>query len=837
MIMSKMQPGVSIAFAVMLLHVATAFGARLNPAFIDTKDDTLVASAVVTDAPYNADPTGASDATAAIQKALDAVAALNGGVVYLPSGKYRLDGSLKLAYGVMIAGACGGSAKTILLAYYGRGDAGKPPLIDAVNSETGISGVIIYYPEQKPDAVVAYAATIGGEIKTIRNVTLCNSYCGIEPRMFNGVSFTNIRGTVLASGIRGVESTEFAWMHDVAFTPDVWINSAQSLTGKAMTPGEKASLTAYVAGNCTGLELGRIDGLAITRFAAQGAKTPVLIKRNPKYDDPVHGFGGMVSEFPALRSEVANGPWYYGMHFANVDNVPEARGLSYKFAANPRPLRTGSGSFFDVTAAPFNAAGDGMTDDTESITNALSTAAKHGGGTVYLPQGEYKITKPLTVPPGVQLRGAMGTGKIREARGCTTLAAYCGKDTAHPETDAALITLTANAGIRGFSIAYPEQAYDVSMLVKYPYAVRGAGPNVHVIDMMLVNACYGIDLASVPCDHHLVRGLWGTTFFNGIAVGGGSKNGRLEHICFSFGPWLEAGRAQPMMSVASKSAMEKFWQNNCTAYRFGRSTGEKSWGLSAFLPDVHFHFLPDGGGMRDAGFWQTMHDVGKSANILCEDGANIRFFGYFGSGGRDGKHNWLEVKDSFKGPIAFYAKTIQQSFINHPFDFTESQVEFHDEVSLADGKKASASATAAGSQPANALDRNPRTLWIAPSGSNLTVDLGAVKTINRFAIENAGLFADAALNTVEAQLHVSVDGTTFVEAGRVSAHRNARHEIVPLAWFDVPVAPTPARYVKLVVTNSGADGNIRVASFQVFEDAGSTVRNQGKANNYQTTTR
>ena len=97
-----------------------------------------------------------------------------------------------------------------------------------------------------------------------------------------------------------------------------------------------------------------------------------------------------------------------------------------------------------------------------------------------------------------------------------------------------------------------------------------------------------------------------------------------------------------------------------------------------------------------------------------------------------------------------------------------------------------------------------------------------MKTINRFAIENAGLFADAALNTVEAELHVSVDGVTFVEAGRVFSHRNARHEIVPSAWFDSPLASRPARYIKLAVTKPGADGNIRIASFQVFEDASST---------------
>ena len=113
--------------AMMLLTAASVFGGRLKPAFIDMGDDTIVASAVVTDAPYNADPTGARDATTAIQMALDAVAALNGGVVYLPAGKYRLNGNLNLAYGVTIAGQFGGTARTTLLAYYGRGDADKPP--------------------------------------------------------------------------------------------------------------------------------------------------------------------------------------------------------------------------------------------------------------------------------------------------------------------------------------------------------------------------------------------------------------------------------------------------------------------------------------------------------------------------------------------------------------------------------------------------------------------------------------------------------------------------------------------------------------------------------------
>ena len=45
----------------------------------------------VTDAAYGADNTGSSDATSAIQKAIDAASAAGGGVVYLPAGTYKVD--------------------------------------------------------------------------------------------------------------------------------------------------------------------------------------------------------------------------------------------------------------------------------------------------------------------------------------------------------------------------------------------------------------------------------------------------------------------------------------------------------------------------------------------------------------------------------------------------------------------------------------------------------------------------------------------------------------------------------------------------------------------------
>lgn len=59
---------------------------------------------------------------------------------------------------------------------------------------------------------------------------------------------------------------------------------------------------------------------------------------------------------------------------------------------------------FNVKSGPFGATGDGTTDDTTAINNALTAAAN--GGTVYFPAGTYLITSTLTIPgDGVTLVG------------------------------------------------------------------------------------------------------------------------------------------------------------------------------------------------------------------------------------------------------------------------------------------------------------------------------------------------------------------------------------------------------------------------------------------------
>ena len=53
------------------------------------------------------------------------------------------------------------------------------------------------------------------------------------------------------------------------------------------------------------------------------------------------------------------------------------------------PMKTDGGLVYDVKN--FGAVGDGVTDDTRAIQAALDYAVDHGGGTVYFPNGLYRL--------------------------------------------------------------------------------------------------------------------------------------------------------------------------------------------------------------------------------------------------------------------------------------------------------------------------------------------------------------------------------------------------------------------------------------------------------------
>lgn len=68
-------------------------------------------------------------------------------------------------------------------------------------------------------------------------------------------------------------------------------------------------------------------------------------------------------------------------------------------------VTTGLTDYINVTKAPYNAKGDGTTDDKAAIQAAINACPK--GGVVYLGARQFALSSKLTIPPYVTLQGAL----------------------------------------------------------------------------------------------------------------------------------------------------------------------------------------------------------------------------------------------------------------------------------------------------------------------------------------------------------------------------------------------------------------------------------------------
>lgn len=85
--------------------------------------------------------------------------------------------------------------------------------------------------------------------------------------------------------------------------------------------------------------------------------------------------------------------------------------LGKLFTPRIEEVHEASSSHYDVIAV-YGATGNGATDDTAAIQNAINDAEAAGGGVVFFPKGIYKISSTLTVTKSnVQLEGT-GSGSI-----------------------------------------------------------------------------------------------------------------------------------------------------------------------------------------------------------------------------------------------------------------------------------------------------------------------------------------------------------------------------------------------------------------------------------------
>ncbi len=560
----------------------TSVGHESGPYLVETvypSEQVIIANVIATHEPYCADPTGAVDSTAAIQAALDACYAMGGGTVFLPVGRYLVTDTVRIPYGVVLQGDWQDPDLTDE-PEYGTVILARPRALDGTvvcdptegvlfelmhegDANNGLIGLTVFYPEQDIHNVKCYGYTIYGHkprMVMLRDLTLINSYQGIGACLGSEgthelLQVENVRMTVLSMGYKAKRSREIGYTLDLRISPRYWARAAG-----AFACNDAEALRRYCRANTVGIEFETLDLNQYTGIEIESCHTALLSRtgfwgtfygveiRDCVYGlvaQDVCGANGILlanANIEADKYAVANyAARQGGVKLAGVKATGKG-GLACIDGAHllvddidhieRYPVRKGQSVrpasrlyVADIAQA------DGQRIDAAPAIQAALDRAAASGGIVYLPHGVYSVYAPLTVPTGVELRGAMPMA-VRD-KGApeglvpgTVLLCYV--------NDGDFVTLSEASGIEGVRIFYP--AYDATTalehlqrgdaVVERAVAVRGRGPRVYAKNIVISGAMVGIDVTG--CDEHRIKQAFGCAHHRFVRAGG--KDGTVESV-------------------------------------------------------------------------------------------------------------------------------------------------------------------------------------------------------------------------------------------------------------------------------------------------------------------
>ncbi len=589
--------------------IAAENAAAKTPVLIDTvygTDEPVLAAAIVT----GADPSGKTDCTAVIQKALDNCSSAGGGIVFLPEGTYLIKGALTIPSFVVLQGdwedpegTSGPYYGTVLLAEPKEltGNAVKDPTASpliTLNANSGAVGLTVYYPKQDAAKPVPYGYTFFStevEIAMLKNITILNAYRGIgispaDPGQNNHelMQLEHIRVCGLETAIRMYRSSEVGFSTDVRVSPSYWIGA-----GRGFACADEDSLRAVLLKDGIGLDLAALDDEMFSGVSVDGYHIGIRYASS----SAVRGVWGTVTELSVtdceigIKADTVNTD--VGIVIANsviegseyailgdpstgpiklcgvktvgevtgrvlVDKESDVSALTVKHGTVPGYPQ----KLFLVPVTEKKAAAD----ITDLLQNTLNEAGK-SGGIVLLPAGVYRIEKQITVPGNVLLCGSTAGIFIKDTRwvaGGTVILSYV-------EGKNALI-LKAGSGLDGLRFWAPmtdpgtvmelAEKEGESALAAIPALIKGEGSGIAILNTVVCSAVNGVDLSD--CDAHLVKRLYGCAYATFLTVGG--KDGTVEE-CLSNPSFIDRNGLTPLFDPARTNP--KNWE-----YYIGSEAGE-----------------------------------------------------------------------------------------------------------------------------------------------------------------------------------------------------------------------------------------------------------------------
>lgn len=155
-----------------------------------------------------------------------------------------------------------------------------------------------------------------------------------------------------------------------------------------------------------------------------------------------------------------------------------------------------------ISVKDFGAIGNGVADDTAAIQAALNSLSATGG-TVTVPQGQYKLTAKITIPSYVKLQGTNwlpDPSNLAQTL-ATSLYIAWGSGNAVGSGNAA-VQMSHSSAIEGFTFYYPGQvAKTVATPLTFDYSIStpvaaGVYDNIQIKNVTLYNSYAGINLTN-----------------------------------------------------------------------------------------------------------------------------------------------------------------------------------------------------------------------------------------------------------------------------------------------------------------------------------------------------
>ena len=579
-------------------------------------------------ADYGAKGDGKEDDTKAFRSALAAASAQGGGVVHVPAGKYRITAPLSIGSGVTLSGVWSVpeksfSKQTVLVCDYdSNGNTASSSYFITLNGTSAVQNLNIYYARQNAEEPVEYPYTIGTNvaITSAKNITLFNSYNGILVGTASHVE--NIYATCFNIGFKNRQNYEISEFVNLNFS------------GKFLNAYDKTSVSDIKKGtkDCKAVITGKCDDLFIYGVTIDEKYYTNRIYVELEENIPVAPKQAYGHIFQINGADVVCTDEDYYIKVSVEDEIKNVTKYSHQVSEGRYPS---SKKLFVVSA--YGAKGDNTADDTSAVLAAVDAAKQAGGGTVFFPVGEYKISGKITVPTGVELRGAWDS-PMQQSK--SVLCFY----TSLPETDA-MITLEKNSGIHDYS-------YDALETSKYPWIVRGNGSGVWVENLTFINTWNGVDLATNRCDKFLLKGIWGTCMNQMFSIGGGSSNGIIEYTMTTYGAWWEyTGRATDNISEYS--------YENTVALTIGDAKNIAAFSVSSFGIRTTLSLIEENGkGVENLRVIRCVSDLPNGCNnVEVSKGTNIAIIGLSTGGGILGS-KYIKIYPSFAGTMRVYGQVV-----------------------------------------------------------------------------------------------------------------------------------------------------------------------------------